>query len=247
LGASNLTLSLRIIIQLLQQIVGGPSDILVAAGHGRSYGQNSQVLMRELPGIVQCGLWQQLQSDRTLPVYALLTDIGNDIPYGCMPEQIIEWVLWCVQQLQQQDARIMVTNLPITSIQALPEIRFNMLRSLLFPSCKLSCNEVVERACAVHRHLNDLAVQHQVVLQEPDTGLMGVDGIHVSLWKRRDFYQSLFDNLANIWKLDTSDVNSPVLSWRQHPQFAMRRICGRTFCTTQPSGYLSDRSIVSLY
>ena len=62
LGASNLTLSLRLAIQQIQHCCGRPSEVLAAVGHGRSYGQSSQVLIRELPGIIESGLWSQLHS-----------------------------------------------------------------------------------------------------------------------------------------------------------------------------------------
>jgi len=67
LGASNLTVSLRLVIQLLQRRIGGPSDVLVAAGHGRSYGEFSQVMFRELPGITSSGLWKRLELDNVRP------------------------------------------------------------------------------------------------------------------------------------------------------------------------------------
>ncbi len=252
LGASNLTLSLRIIVHLLQQSVGSPSEVLVAAGHGRSYGHNSRMLLRELPGIVHSGLWQQLHSDQlysgnSLPVYALLTDIGNDIPYGCLPEQIVEWIAWCVEQLQQINAHIVVTNLPIASIELLSEVRFSVLRRLIFPSCRLARHDVIERAHAVYQHLCELAVQRQVTLLKPDDRHIGIDGIHVSLWKRRDYYQQLFKDLKGLWELDSEYTRIPSLSWRRHPQFAERRVFGRIRQADQPSGLLSDCSSVSLY
>ena len=132
LGASNLTLSLRLIIQLMQHHFGGPSEVLVAAGHGRSYGQFSQVLVRGLPGITGCGLWRQFESADTQPTYALLTDIGNDIPYEYTPEQILAWVGRCVEQLQKNSAHIVMTNIPIESIERLPELRYKFLRNILY-------------------------------------------------------------------------------------------------------------------
>ncbi len=85
LGASNLTLSLRLVTHLMQQRFSGPSEILAAVGHGRAYGSANQVLSRGLPGIVNSGLWPQLNSIGVLPTYALLTDIGNDILFGSAP------------------------------------------------------------------------------------------------------------------------------------------------------------------
>ena len=35
---------------------------------------------------------------------ALLTDIGNDILFGSNPEQILQQVEWCIEQLQNHSA-----------------------------------------------------------------------------------------------------------------------------------------------
>lgn len=246
------------IIHLLQQHCGGPSEVLVAAGHGRSYGQTSQVLVRELPGIVRSGLWQRLQSGEPHPVYAFLTDIGNDIPYGFNPDQILRWVSWCIQQLRSRDARIVMTNLPLTSIESLSELRFRMLRSLLFPSCQLSHDEVIIRAQTVHQGLNELAARNQLILYEPESEWMSMDSIHISFGKRHDFYRQLFKYFANSGAFDknqsectpmtvSSDTKSPFLSWQQRPQFAVRRVFGKIKHATQPSGYLGNNTTVSLY
>jgi GTP cyclohydrolase II len=36
--------------------------VVAALGHGRSYGTDSSFLFRRLPGILQSGIWQQLES-----------------------------------------------------------------------------------------------------------------------------------------------------------------------------------------
>lgn len=265
LGASNLTLSLRLIIQLLQQYCGGPSDVLAAAGHGRSYGQNSQVLVRQLPGIVQCGLWRQLHSIKkaanTFPTYALITDIGNDIPYEADPDKILNWVSWCVDQLRAHDARIVITNLPVSSIESLSEMRFKLLRNVMFPTCRLSRNEVIVRARMVHQGLIDLTERRQLVMCELDPDWMGFDGIHVSYWKRLAFYRQLLkqfelfgqSNLVSDKLVDHSITMQPTLNdreflpWQRRPRFSVRRIFGKIDSRPQPSGFLKDRTTVSLY
>lgn len=242
----------------MQQHCGGPSEVLVAAGHGRSYGQSSQVLVRELPGIVRSGLWRQLQTGEPKPVIAFLTDVGNDIPYGYTPDQILRWVSWCIQQLQHFDARIVMTNLPMTSIESLSEMRFKLLRNLIFPSCLFSRDEVIARAQAVHQGLNEFAVRHQLILYEPEPRWMGVDGIHIAFWKRYDFYRQLFGYFANSGVFDknqfkqastpdSSDAQSIFLPWQQRPQFAVRRVFGKIKYVSQPSGYMDNNTTVSLY
>ncbi len=274
LGASNLTLSLRLIIQLMQQYCGGASEVLVAAGHGRSYGQGSQVLMRQLPGIIQSGLWQQLRPAEadianTAPVtYAFLTDVGNDIPYEAAPEEILNWVSWCVTQLQRCHARIVMTNLPIASIEALSEVRFNLLRNLLFRSCKLSRAEVVARARVVHQGLIDLAERRQLTVCEVEPDWMGFDSIHIAYWKRRAFYRQILQSFEQTvqnadHQRDGHQCDSQLegqhhrdaatahagsfLPWQQRPRFAMCRMFGTIKRAPQPSGFFKDQTAVSLY
>lgn len=249
LGASNLTLSLRLIIQLMQHCFGGPSEVLVAAGHGRSYGQFSQVLFRGLPGITGSGLWQQLELADTLPTYALLTDVGNDIPYEYTPAQILGWVGYCVEQLQKHAAHIVMTNIPIESIDCLPERRYKFLRNILYPSCRLSKSEVVDRARAVHQGLIEMAATKQFMLCELASDWFGVDGIHVSYWKRKGLYQHVLQQLPVSDEIQGGiEDELPFFStWKQRPEFAHKTLFGREKYCPQPSGRLVDNTAISLY
>lgn len=243
LGASNLTMSQRMIIQLMQQRCGSPSEVLVAAGHGRSYGQSSQVLMRGLPGILECGLWRQLDSLDEMPTYAFLTDVGNDIPYEYTPEQILAWVSECVNRLQRRSAYIVMTNLPIASIELLSERKYNFFRNLLYPFCRLSRDEVVDRAWAVHRGLITLASSQNFELCELESEWFGFDGIHVGYWKRRQFYQQHFERFPLV-----NNGQEPVATaWQQRPQFAVKTMWGRRRYCQQPSGRLVDGTVVAMY
>ncbi len=141
----------------MQQRLKGPSEILAAVGHGRAYGLANQVLLRGLPGVAASGLWSQLNSVGVLPTYALLTDIGNDILYESAPEQILRQVEWCVEQLQMQSAQIIVTNLPMASIEDLSERRYTFYRNIFYPFCRLPRSETVSRARFVCQGLIDLA------------------------------------------------------------------------------------------
>ncbi len=249
LGASNLTMSLRLIIQMMQYHYGGPSEVLVAAGHGRSYGQFSQVLFRGLPGITGCGLWQQFELTKTCPTYALLTDVGNDIPYEYAPEQILLWTGYCVEQLQKQAAHVVMTNIPIESIECLTERRYKFLRNILYPSCRLSKCEVVNRARAVHQGLIEMAAAKQFKLCELKQDWFGVDGIHINYWKRKAFYQQVLQQLPVPNEMPERNVDElPFFStWKRCPQFARKTLFGKVRFCNQPSGELADRTTISLY
>ena len=249
LGASNLTLSLRLIIHLLHQQLGGPNELLVAIGHGRAYGVFSQMLLRGLPAIVDSGLWQQLDVMQIRSSYALLTDIGNDILYGSMPEQILRQIEWCIERLQWQSAEIIVTNLPIASIESLSESRYLFFRNIFYPFCSLSRQETVSRARIVYQGLINMAMHRHFKLYEPEPNWFGPDGIHVRYRKRRIFYENIFARFV------TPDNNQTcihsrkelLLTWNQCPQFAYKKVLGQEIHRPQPSGWLADGTTISKY
>lgn len=249
LGASNLTLSLYTVIELFQQRVGGPSDVLVAAGHGRSYGEPSQVMFRELPGINASGLWKRLDRVEVRPTYALLTDIGNDIPYGYPAQQILSWVNWCVSRLQQQAVHVVVTNIPFESIETISEWRYRMLRPLLFPNCQLSRHQVIERARIVHQGLVKMADSKHFELLELSPDWFGADAIHIRIGKRRAFYRDVTERFSASSEVQYSVAGNkrwlPI--WKQRPRFACKKVFGREQYNRQPSAQLTDGTIISMY
>ncbi|MDP2225295.1 hypothetical protein [Nitrosomonas sp.] len=251
LGASNLTLSLRLVTHLMQQRFSGPSEILAAVGHGRAYGSANQVLLRGLPGINASGLWPQLNSIGVLPTYALLTDIGNDILYESAPEQILRQVEWCVEQLQKQSAQIIVTNLPMASIEDLSERRYTFYRNIFYPFCRLPRSETVSRVRVVYQGLIDMASRRNFTLYEQEPVWFGPDGIHVHYWKRRAFYRDVLKQFAvpgsNNKSASGESRKESGLTWQRRPEFAYKTLLGRKIHCQQPSGWLADGSSVFKY
>jgi hypothetical protein len=233
----------------MQGRVGGPSDVLVAAGHGRSYGRYSKVLIRGLPGITSSGLWSHLDSGSPLPTYALLTDIGNDIAYGHTPGQILEWVTWCVHRLQRQAAQIVMTNVPIASIESLSERHYRLIRALFFPFSRLSRRDAIKRTRLVHRGLRDIASEYSLHIFEQDPIWFGPDVIHIHYRKRKELFRRLVERLPA-----TSDARDSTMeqtlrnaTWTKRPQFACRTVLGQERHCQQPSGQLTDGTTVYLY
>src|SRR5215207_9462542 len=138
LGASNLTRSFPTVVATLRQTWSEPIEIMVAMGHGRSYGQDSSVLGKKISGIFPCALWQDLQDRQPLPTAALVTDIGNDMLYGVSPEQMLEWVERCLDRIADLNATTLVTQMPVGSIERLGERRFQFFRRMFFPRSKLT-------------------------------------------------------------------------------------------------------------
>jgi len=249
LGASNLALSLRTVIKLMQDRFGGPSDVLVAAGHGRSYGQYSQVLIRGLPGITSSGLWSHLDSVSKLPTHALLTDIGNDIAYGHTPAEILEWVNWCVHRLQRQAAQIVMTNVPIASIESLSETHYRLIRTLFFPFSRLSRLEAIKRTRLVHRGLTDIASEYNLRLFELEPIWFGPDVIHIRYRKRKELFRRIVERLPASSAARDSMVEESLrdAAWRKRPRFAYRTVLGQERHCQQPSGQLTDGTSVYMY
>lgn len=54
-------------------------EVLAALGHGRSYGAQSRIIFRTLAGILESGLWTELERRPPLTTRSLVTDVGDDI------------------------------------------------------------------------------------------------------------------------------------------------------------------------
>lgn len=248
LGASNLTLSLNTVVELVQGQCGNPSDVLIAAGHGRSYGQYSQVMIRGLLGITTCGLWDYLEHAGDLPTYALLTDIGNDIPYGHRPEDLLTWVEMCVERLQHRTPHVVLTNLQLDLIASLSDTRFRIIRSIFFPSSRISRPELLERAAFVHNALRDLATRRQLTLCEQDSSWFGPDAMHLLYWKRKRAYRSFVERFPRVRASVTATTATERHAVRRkRARFAYKKVLGREWRAPQPSGLRVDGSTVSMY
>jgi len=185
LGASNLTRGLQTVVAAARQEFGRDVEILAALGHGRSYGADSQFLARTLPGILQSGLWRTLDALPAAPTRAIVSDVGNDILYGYSAPQILDWVREAVDRLQRHTTDIAIAGLPHSRIDDLSRIKFLLMRTVLFPACRLTLAEVAEAAVTIEDGLARLASARglRFVAMEPEW--YGIDPIHIrpSLWQ----------------------------------------------------------------
>ena len=247
LGASNIARGLSIVIDSARNAWGSPLDIVAATGHGRSYGMSSRVFGRTLPGILQSGLWEALETRQTAPTAALLTDIGNDILYGASADQITRWVERCLQQLTPLTQRITITRLPLASVEGLGPIRFVAMRTLLFPKSRLTLNNALETARELSENLTELAQQYNATLVEPARQWYGIDPIHIKRSHQPDAWRHIFQP----WNPEQASVPArhSLVRWtslrRIRPQ--SRHWFGVHQRQEQPARRLSDGSLVSLY
>jgi hypothetical protein len=186
LGASNLTRGFQTVIASARAAWGPEVEVVAALGHGRSYGAHSRLLVRRLPGILECGLWRHLELSPRVPTWALVTDVGNDILYGFSARQTTAWVNEVLDRLRLFTQDIVLTDLPLAGIRRLSRARFLMFRSLLVPSCRLSFEQIVETAESVDAGLREVSTATGARLFHLNPSWYGFDPVHIrpSLWQR---------------------------------------------------------------
>jgi hypothetical protein len=185
LGASNLTRGFQTIVAAARETWGRDVEVLAALGHGRSYGSDSRFLGRGLPGILESGLWGELQRRRPAPTRAILTDVGNDVAYGHGAERTLCWVEECLDRLAPHTRDVTLTDLPVARLRTLSAARFLLFRTVLVPSCRLSLARVVEEAERVSAGLAVIAARRGLRLVRLRPEWYGFDPIHIRrrLWR----------------------------------------------------------------
>src|SRR5262245_60516150 len=185
LGASNLTRGFHTVVSTARRTWGPSVEVFGALGHGRSYGAYSKVFVRGLPGILESGLWRELESRPRIPTRALVTDIGNDILYGYSVARILSWIEETLSRLRRIDADIVMTDLPLFNLRQLSPRKFDIFRWLLFPSCELSLEEVGRRAERVNAGVGELAGAYAATVVHLKPDWYGIDPIHIRprLWR----------------------------------------------------------------
>ncbi len=248
LGASNLTRGISTVVGLSQQMFTGPLEIYTALGHGRSYGKTSRALGRELPGINQCALWQALADRESLPTYALVTDIGNDLFYGASLDQLTAWIDLALTRLAALDARTVVTLLPTGTADHISARRFRWLRSLMFPSCRLELNELQQLIVELNARLRELARSHRACAVEQRADWYGFDPIHIA----RARWSVAWTEILRNWNDDSKNifqVSASLRRWFYLRSRAphLRVLWGIAQRTMQPAARLSDGTTVAIY
>jgi hypothetical protein len=244
LGASNLRFALPLVVDLARRRLGGPLEVLAAPGEGRSYGGWSRFLWRELPGIVDCGLWDRLPPDgpRT---YAILADIGNDVPFGAPPARIAGWVESCLERLLAAGARSALVLFPAASVRRLGPLRFHVLRRLLFPGRRVSRAYVNAAALELNRRLRDLTGGPEVAAIEPPADWYGLDAIHIRRGRRAAAWSAIFDALGTDLRPPAANGRAPrSLRFARH---AHCRVLGRDRRCPQPVARLEDGTTVAVF
>jgi hypothetical protein len=247
LGASNLVLGISTVIESARRAWGAPLDILAALGHGRSFGRESWFVARSLPGIVSCGLWDDLASRPPGPTAALVTDIGNDILYGETVERIAGWVRTCLERLAPVCERITVTQLPLEGLAGVGRGRFLLLRTVFFPRSGIGRDEAIIRAEELNRCVVNLAARYEARVVAPQPLWYGFDPVHIRMRHRGAAWQKIF----SAWRNGEPQPRAAPCLRRWLMLCRLRPLRRRLFSVQQhqpqPAGRLSDGSTISLY
>jgi hypothetical protein len=257
LGASNLTRAIGRVVPMTAGILGSPLDIIAALGHGRSYGMRSRVLVRDLPGIVQSGIWSALEHSHVPErrTFALITDIGNDIMYGASPKQVAEWVQECIDRLKQVGVqRISLTMLPIQGLRAVTPMQYRIVKSLLFPTRSLTLAQAIDRANELHARVVELAGRTEATAIEPDMTWYGFDPIHIRYARWPQAWAFILRRAFGGRQGEAAASRVPALRpspllWARLRMMTPERwwLAGLQRGRAQPAGVLPDGTTISLY
>jgi hypothetical protein len=248
LGASNLTRAFPLVVGELRARRTGPLEILCAHGRGRSYGTSSRFLGRELPGILECGLWRALERRDSARIDALLTDIGNDIMYGAEVTTILGWIDQCLARLAVRGARIAVARLPLAAIQQLSRAHFEIVRAIFFPTRRIEFDVVLERASELDLRLSALAKERGAALIEPASDWYGLDPIHIRRTARREAWAHMLSTCEVAAATSTRarlSLGDRIDLLRCRPE--QLRLFGMGFRAEQPSASLQDGTTIALF
>lgn len=254
LGASNVARSLSPLIATARNVLEchDGCDVYTAIGRGRSYGAWSNVFGRSLCGILPSRLWEALdrETDQPRKTYALITDIGNDLMYEQPVDQIVRWISECIDRLIRHDARIVMTALPMARIRRVSPRQFTVLRSVLFPRCTLSLDDLLTRGDAVMELLRSMSRDRALPLVEQPDEWYGIDPIHI----RFRHYARSWRAMLSHWRPERAMGDIPLaqpsaLRWLRLTQAVPEdfRIGGLNFGRTQPAVVLRDRTRLWCY
>jgi hypothetical protein len=249
LGASNLALALPLGVDGLRRCAQGPVEVLAACGQGRSYGTWSRFLfVRGLPGILDCGLWRELDRLPPLPTVALVTDVGNDLIYGADAATVASWVDACLGRLIDQGAETVLTLLPLPRLERLTPGQYRVARSILFPGRSVPWPRLQSEARELDARLRRIGTERGIPLVEPEVSWYGIDPIHVRRGLRREVWNRVF----SLWPLASTGFpgreSSPAGRCRP-PAFgtAHFRLFGANLRRPQPALRLDDGTTLSLF
>jgi hypothetical protein len=245
LGASNLTISFPLVVRRLRSGLSGRLEVFAALGWGRSYGEWSRVAYRGLPGTIGCGLWRDVaEREPATREAALVTDLGNDLLYGVPVPRIAGWLETCLARLAERRARLVLTLIPLSSLETLSPARFRFMRRLLYPKNRMSFEHLLGESRELNAQLIELGRRYAARVIEPPGEWYGFDPIHI----RRSRRARAWETILSGWQALAPPPGFGVpVGWkasrlkRLRPE--VRTLFGRQQCTPQPALDLPDGAV----
>lgn len=242
LGASNLTIGFPIVLNSLANTFVDPIDVFAAHGHGRSFGKWSYVLLRGLPGIRDCGLWNELNSQPPTRTCALITDVGNDLIYGSSVNVVFDWVSDCLVRLSQLDSEIVWVRPPLERVLQLRNWQYRIAKNVFFPGPTVPWEQMQQRIYELDQRLLRLAHEHHAKVLTPTRRWYGIDPIHIRWSQRIKAWQTILSawDIDCDWKLSRVLPPKAISFWTRRP---LVRTIGRRTVQQQQPHELFDRRI----
>jgi hypothetical protein len=244
LGASNLALAFPLIVRQLCAGLPRPLEIYAACGHGRSFCKWSRVLFRALPGIDRCALWpdlEQADNGTSSSTLGLVTDIGNDLIYGSTPDVIARRIEACLSELARHQAELVITRLPLASVERLSPLRYHATKAIFFPRTGGRWPEMLSRARTLDQSLVEIGSRFSARLIEQPLEWYGFDPIHIRRGHRARAWQTIF----SAWSSFGAATNGNRLALADVARLrlaapAERRLFGRQQLRPQPALALGE-------
>lgn len=194
-GASNVRRALPEFLREVRWRLGGPLDVVVSHGSGRSYLGPSSLLGRGLEAIAPEAFWA-FEREAELPTYALVADVGNDLAYGARPEPVAEAIERVVARLRDRGTRTVLVGMPVATLTRIGPLRFHAARALLFPTRRIDRARLLEDARVLDARLASIAREHGARFVAPRADWYGIDPIHVRLGMRAEAARLLFESFG---------------------------------------------------
>jgi hypothetical protein len=208
------------------------------------------VLFRRLPGIDRCGLWADLEraaTERSVRTLALLTDVGNDLIYGSACEVLERHLLKCLTALAPHRPELVITRLPLASIERLSALRYHSTRVVFFPRTRVSWPAMLERARETDRALSELGNRFSARLIDQPLAWYGFDPIHIRYRRRAEAWRTIFSGWPSY------DTDGLLPRWSARDTLAVRlaapaerELFGRRQLRAQPA-FTSDCITLNVY
>jgi len=247
-GASNVALGLVPLVEALARRSAGPFDLALAHGHGRSFGRPSRYFARELPGVLECGLWPALERDGRPLASALVLDVGNDLMYGVRAAELATWVAEVLARLDARGARTALAAPPRERLERVSRLGFALVHATFFGRHRVRHEDVRRELAELDAALGALATARAFV--QPPIAWYGLDPIHVRRARRPEAWETLV--AAALGPPGAEPSPARPLSAGERAALrglrpAWRRLWGRAQEHAQPAATLADGSTIAWY